>query len=170
MCFSDCGVTQMAAGGRTRPPSGCSFPLLQHSECEGVNGAGWVENNAPCSWNPGKGWLYPRAQPSQASLKLLDLLSILLILKENKLHKWDRWFLFVMTVAPPPPPAPPPSQLSSRISPDVFFALNCWCCATGASQHGHQAPHQDHLIHLCTDLDDPFDPQLWHRARRPDTI
>lgn len=53
----------------------------------GLNSAGWVENNAPCSWNPGKGRLYPRAQPSQASLKLLDLLSILLILKENKLHK-----------------------------------------------------------------------------------
>lgn len=114
MCFSDCGLTQTAAGGVNH--SGCSSPLLQHSECEGVNGAGWVENNAPCSWNPGKGWLYPRAQPSQASLKLLDLLSILLILKENKLHKWDRWFLFVMTVAPPRP-----SQLSSRISPDVFF-------------------------------------------------
>lgn len=91
MCFSEvtvvCPRRQRTAQGRARPPSGSLTSLLQPCDCEGVNSAGWLENNAPCSWNPGKGWLYPRARPSQASLKLLDLLSILLILKENKLHK-----------------------------------------------------------------------------------
>lgn len=85
--WSDPVLTQTVAGSWGSCSSPLGLPLLQHCECEGVNSAGWVENNAPCSWNPGKGWLYPRAQPSQASLKLLDLLSILLILKENKLHK-----------------------------------------------------------------------------------
>lgn len=109
-------------------------------DCEGVNSAGWLENNAPCSWNPGKGWLYPRAQPSQASFKLLDLLSILLILKENKLHKWDRWFLFVMTVAILSSPAAlSPSSLSAFLEhlPVLVFFFLFW--------NGQVAQHGRHL-------------------------
>lgn len=129
----------------------------------------------------GKCWLYPRAQPSQAPLKLLDLLSILLILKENKLHKWDRWFLFVMTVAilsspPPPNTHTHPSRLSFSISLAGFlfvcFVLNWLSCATWvASKYENQtwtAESTDaqgliYLIYLNTNSDDPFDPRLWHK-------
>lgn len=100
ICFSEVTVVWALGSSAPAPPGSRTLvSLLQRWDCERVNGAGWLETNALYWWNPGKGWLYPRAQPSQDSLKLLDLLSILLILKENKLHKWDRWFLFVMTVA-----------------------------------------------------------------------